>query len=104
MDKESFRFYTKMRIAPHIQPTIIHDELCPVFGDEARSFRTVVKWSQYFREGREEINDEKRSGRPITAITSENAEEIQSSINHNLYFTIEELQDRADLSHGTIHL
>ena len=50
--------YIKVRTALHIQPTIIHDELCTVFGDEAPSFRTVARWSQWFREGREEIEDE----------------------------------------------
>ncbi|CAF2708911.1 unnamed protein product [Rotaria sp. Silwood2] len=106
MDKENFRFYIKVRTALNIQPTIIHDELCTVFGDEAPSFRTVAKWSKYFREGREEIKDETRSGRPITTTTSENIEEVQSLvqsiIDDNPYITIEELQEQIDLSHGTI--
>ena len=81
MDKEDFRFYIKVRTALNIQPTIIRDELCTIFGDEAPSFRTVAKWSKYFHEGGEEIDDETRSRRSITAITSENIEEIQSITN-----------------------
>ena len=57
MNKENFRFYIKVRTALGIQPTIIHGELCTVFGDEAPSFRTVARWSQLFPEGREEIDD-----------------------------------------------
>ena len=102
MDKKNFRFYIKLRTALNIQPTIIHNELCTVFGDEATSLRTVAKWSKYFREGREEINDETQSGRSITATTSENIEEIQSIINDNPYITIEKLQEQTELSHGTI--
>ena len=43
MNKENFRFYIKVRTALDIQPTIIHDELCTVFGDEDPSFRTVAR-------------------------------------------------------------
>jgi hypothetical protein len=46
MNEENFRFYIKVRTALDIQPTIIRDELCTVFGDEAPSFRTVARWSQ----------------------------------------------------------
>ena len=78
--KENFRVYIKVRTAFHIQLTIMHDELCTVFGDEAPSYTTIAKWSKNFPEGRAEINDDIRSGKPITATTSENIEEIQSMI------------------------
>ena len=87
-----------MRTALNAQPTIIYDELCTVFVNEALSFRTVAKWPKYFREGRKETNDETRSEGPITATTSENIEEIQSIINDNPYITIEELQEQINLS------
>jgi histone-lysine N-methyltransferase SETMAR len=102
MNKENFRFYIKARTALGIQPTIIHDELCTVFSYEAPSFRTVARWSQSFREGREEIEDEARAGRPITETTSENIELVQSIINDDSHITIEELEAQTDLSHGTI--
>ena len=56
-----------------------------------------------FREGREELEDEALSGRPITEITSENIEQIRLLINDDPYFTIEELQEQTDLSYGTVH-
>ena len=54
MNKENFRFYIKVRTSLDIQPTIIYDELYTVFGDEPPSFRTVARWSKWFREGRED--------------------------------------------------
>ncbi|CAF4991367.1 unnamed protein product, partial [Rotaria sp. Silwood1] len=51
-----------------------------VFGDEAPSYRTVARWAQWFREGREEIEDEERSGRPVTETTLDNIEEIRSIV------------------------
>ncbi|CAF1346565.1 unnamed protein product [Rotaria sordida] len=102
MNKENIRFYIKVRTALNIQPTIIHNELFTVSGDEAPSFRTIAKWSKFFREGREGIEDEERPGRPITETTFENIEQVHSIINDDPYITIEELQAQTDLSHGTI--
>ena len=84
MEKENFRFYIKVRTALNIGPTIIHDELRRVFGDEAPSFSTIARWSQWFREGREEIADEVRPGRPITETTSENIKQIRNIIDQIL--------------------
>ena len=48
------------------------------------------------------LTGETQSGRPITATTSENIEEIQSIINDNPYITMEELQEQTDLNRGII--
>ena len=103
MSAENFRFYIKVRTALNIQARIIYDELYSVYGDQAPSLRTVERWSKLFREGREELEDEARSGRPITETTSENIEQIRLLINDDPYFTIEELQEQTDLSYGTVH-
>ncbi|CAF5030254.1 unnamed protein product, partial [Rotaria sp. Silwood1] len=81
MDKENYHFYIKVRTALGISPTIIRDELATVFGDEAPSYATVARWTQWFREGREEIEDEARPGRPVTETTDENIEQIRDTIN-----------------------
>jgi len=103
MSTENFRFYIKVRTALNIQARIIHDELYSVYGDQAPFLTTVKRWSKLFREGREEIEDESRPGRPITETTSENIEEIRLLINDDPYLTIEELQEQTDLSYGTVH-
>ncbi|CAF1689141.1 unnamed protein product, partial [Adineta ricciae] len=92
MSAENFRFYIKVRTALNIQARIIHDELNLVYGDQAPSLRTVERWSKLFRDGREEIEDEARSGRPITETTFENIERIRFLIDDDPYLTIEELE------------
>ena len=74
MSAENFRFYIKVRAALNISPRIIPDELNSVYGDQAPCLRTVKRWSKLFHEGREEIEDKPRSGRPITETTFENIE------------------------------
>ncbi|CAF5140816.1 unnamed protein product, partial [Rotaria sp. Silwood1] len=93
MHKENYRFYIKVRTALGISPTIIRDELTIAFGDEAPPYATVSRWAQWFREGREEIEDEARPGRPVTETTDENIEQIRDAINDDPYVTIKELQE-----------
>ena len=66
MNKENFRFYIQVRTALNIPATTIYDELYSVHGDQAPSLRTVKRWAKCVREGREEIEDEPRPGRPVT--------------------------------------
>ncbi|CAF5061737.1 unnamed protein product, partial [Rotaria sp. Silwood1] len=102
MNKENFRYYIKIRTALNIPASIIYDELYSVHGDQAPSYRTVSRCVQWFREGREEIEDEARPGRPITETTSENIEQVRLLSDDEPPITIEEVQEQTGLSHGTL--
>ena len=52
----------------------IHEELATPLGPDAPAYRTVAKWAKRFREGREDVNDDLRSGRPVSELTDENIE------------------------------
>ncbi|CAF4720703.1 unnamed protein product, partial [Rotaria sp. Silwood1] len=101
--QRKFSFYIKVRTALNIEARTIHDELSNLFGDEAPSYRTVARWAQWFRPGREEIEDEERSRRPVTESTLENIEEIRSIVSDDSHVTIAELQEHTGLSYGTLH-
>ncbi|CAF3874941.1 unnamed protein product [Rotaria sordida] len=94
--------HLSVRTALHIEPIVIYNELYTVFVDEVPHLRTVQRWSKRFREGREEVEDEERPGRPITETTSENIEQVRDLINDDPYATIDELEARSGLSHGTV--
>jgi transposase len=42
----------------------IHLELCVVYGQNVGSEGTVRKWCRMFKDGRTNVQDEERSGRP----------------------------------------
>jgi len=42
----------------------IHHQICQVYGDNAMSDGMVRKWVRMFNEGRENVHDEARIGRP----------------------------------------
>ena len=99
MNNENFRFYIKVHTALNIQPKLIHDERYSVFGDQGPSYNTVARW---FREGREDIQDQPRPGRPVTETTTEHIKEVPCLIDGDPYLTIDEIQVETAMSRGTI--
>jgi len=53
-----------------VLPREIHHQICQVYGDNAISDGMVRKWVQMFNEGRENVQDEARSGR--TSLVNDN--------------------------------
>ena len=47
----------------NVIPSEIHHHICQVYGDNAMSDGMVRKWFRMSNEGREDVNDEARSGR-----------------------------------------
>ena len=48
----------------NVLPSEIHHQICQVYGDNAMSDGMVRKWVRMFNEGRENMHNEARSGRP----------------------------------------
>ncbi|CAF1086736.1 unnamed protein product [Didymodactylos carnosus] len=102
MDNEFDRYYIKIRTRLGIDPTTIHEELTTALGPNAPSYRTVARWAKRFREGREDVNDEPRSGRPVSELTDENIELVRQFINNDPHSTYDDSTAETSLSHGTI--
>jgi len=56
----------------------IHQILQQVYGEYALKERTVLKWVQHFREGRENPKNDASSGRPSTSSGNENIDRVHS--------------------------
>jgi hypothetical protein len=50
--------------ARNVKPVDIHHQICEVYDENAMSDGMVKKWVRQFNEGRENVHDEARSGRP----------------------------------------
>ena len=77
----------------------IHRELCSVYGVGCMSLQMVNRWRKEFEQGREEVFDEARSGRPTDAVSDENVELVRQLIKEDARYTLDELHERL-LSRG----
>jgi len=79
-----------------------HKMLKLVYSDAAVTMKTVYKWSEQFRNGRESVEDEERSGHPSTSKTQENVERVSEMIQSNRRLTIREISEDLNISYGSI--
>jgi [histone H3]-lysine36 N-dimethyltransferase SETMAR len=102
MEKEPYRFYIKTRTLLGINATTIHEELTTAYREEAISYSTVQRWSKVFREGEMELEDDPRSGRPVSKTTEENIQLVRRIIDEDPHSTYDDIEAETQLSHGTI--
>jgi hypothetical protein len=50
--------------ARNMKPAAIHRQLCEVYGEHTMSDSMVRRWVRHFNEGRGNVHDDPRSGRP----------------------------------------
>ena len=71
-------------------PSEIHHQICQVYGDNAMSDGMVRKWVRMFNEGRENVHDEARSGRP-SLVNDDLVREVNERVRDDRRFTISDL-------------
>jgi len=80
MENVNFRFYIKTQYRLGKQTIEFFNELKTIYNDQAPSYATVARWVTLFKDGRESIEDDPRSGRPITGVTQDNIEAVSKVI------------------------
>lgn len=77
--------------------------LTVAFGESTLSKKNVYKWYKLFTEGREDVNDDARPGRPSTSTTDENVEAVKKIVMENRRITIREVAEDVGISVGSCH-
>ena len=73
------------------------------YGECTVSRKSVYKWYKLFTEGREEVNNYARPGRPSTSTTNENTEAVKKIVMENRRITIREVAEDVGISVGSCH-
>ncbi|GBM24254.1 Putative uncharacterized protein FLJ37770 [Araneus ventricosus] len=60
--------------------TEAHEMLVKVYGVDAVSKKCVFEWFKRFRDGKEDVKDEPRSGRPSTSTTPDNIQRVRRMV------------------------
>ncbi|UYV74787.1 hypothetical protein LAZ67_12000976 [Cordylochernes scorpioides] len=84
---------------------------CPVafrmltvaYGEATMDRSNVYRWYKMFSEGREDVNDEERAGRPSTSTTDGKNNEVEKMILANRRITVREVAEDLNISIGSCH-
>ena len=73
------------------------------YGEFTVNQKNIHKWYKLFTEGREEVNDDARPGRPSTSTTNENTEAVKKIVMENRRIPIREVTENVGISVGSCH-
>ena len=102
MDFLEQRAYIKSRSALGEKASAIYADLVKIHGNKAVAYVTVTRWVARFKAGQVSLEDQPRSGGPITATTSANVEIIRRHILYDCTYSVFDLEELTKLSHSTI--
>jgi len=71
------------------------------FGEKRLSRARIFEWHKRFKEGRDSVDNNPRSGRPTTSKTDDCVAQVQELIRVNRRLTIRELSVKVGVSYGT---
>lgn len=81
-----------------------HHLLKEAYGDEVMSRARVFDWHKRFKEGREDVRDDARSGRPVTHRTDENIQKVKDLVCSNRQLTVRMMAEELKLDKETVRL
>ena len=73
------------------------------YGPSCMSRANFYKWVQAFKDGRESITDDLRSGRPVDVSTPKAVQAVEDLIKSDRRVTLDEIATKLDISHGTVY-
>ena len=76
--------------ARNVLQSDIHHQICQMYSDNAMSDGMVRKWVRMFNEGRENVQDEARSGRP-SLVNDDLVRKVNETERDDRCFTISDL-------------
>lgn len=101
--QSEIRTYVKFRTLLNVKAVIIHQELQEICGAMVPHYNTIQSWAKRFREGRLSVDDDERSGRPLSSTTDVLIETVRQIVTSDPHATIEEISDEVHISVGSVH-
>ncbi|XP_030588657.1 histone-lysine N-methyltransferase SETMAR-like [Archocentrus centrarchus] len=98
MDKIWHRGVIKYLQKKELAPKDIHADMVATLGDDAPALSTVQKWAAEFKRGRESLEDDQRSGRPVTATTRENIDRVHHMVMDDSRLTVNQIANAVGIS------
>ena len=87
---EKQRAYIKIRTLLGATPTDIKADLDTVYESQAVSYITITRWFLRFKQGRESLEGDPRSGRPFSAFSEDNVTAVKHLLDEDAHYTVDE--------------
>lgn len=102
MEKVEYRAVIKFLTKEGIAPGEINERLQVVYGTNAPSYSTVKFWARQFKCGRESLDDDPRSGRPVEVTGDDMVEKVEDLIMENNRLTKKQLAGILNISTDSV--
>ena len=79
----------------------IHRGTQPTYGERRLALRSVRWWCSEFQNGRENLNDNERTGRPRVSVTDENTARVGAMVIAERRMLIKDIAQELDISFGS---
>ena len=96
--RANIKFLTKLEW----KPRKIIEALQQVYGDSSPSKSVVYDWINRFKNGREDLKDNPREGRPSTAKKERTVTLVQSLMEEDSWITIDAVANEVGISHSSV--
>ena len=97
------RYAVKFCVKLNKTPKETWDMLKKAFGDACMSYSQAKKWHMSFREVREEVTDEARSGRPPTSRTDKHFTRVRELLNTDRRMSVRMISELLNLPKTIVH-
>uniref|UniRef100_A0A8C4R0B7 Mos1 transposase HTH domain-containing protein n=1 Tax=Eptatretus burgeri TaxID=7764 RepID=A0A8C4R0B7_EPTBU len=94
--RANLKFLAKLRKTPSESFAILHQ----AYGEETMSH--AHEWRKRFKEGREKVEDDPRSGRPSTSRTAENIERVKQMVCADCRLTVRMIAEELSINKDTV--
>jgi histone-lysine N-methyltransferase SETMAR len=101
--RQDIRLVIKFEMLLDKRPPEIHGLLLHALGDQCPSIQTVRHWFREFAEGKQDVADDQRAGRPVSASTNENVEKASKFLEEDRRVSCEQVAEHLGVSVGTAH-
>ena len=95
------RICIKFCVKNEIKGNKVCEMLTKAYGESAMSKTRVYEWYKRFQDGREDVEDDERHGRPSTSATDKNVKKVKEMVENDSRITIREVADDIGISIGS---
>ena len=104
MALEEQRAYIKIRTLLGATPTDIQADLDTVYGSQAASSITITRWFLRFKQGRESLDDDPRSGCPLSAFSEGDVTAVKRLLDKDAGYTVDEISESLSINSSAVFM